>query len=668
MKKIYLLIILFLGIYPFFKNGKLKIINASNLLAQSASTVLQGFLIKQNQEIYGNNGHTFLPTSHGCGCEVREDLTNGTYILHKSTDYHSSPAFQNYLSSSNTTLPPTSNENQGGNTQANWVEIQMQLDMIRSQERTDAISDALNWVLNSTGGNEQTNNPPPCEESMWSISNSRDIFNGTLPPNIYPNATYHGNSNLTCANNFLIGGNIISFNSPHLSNIETYAFAENELKSVKFYNGDIYRRAIDCNVIIETTSISSFSGFCPPSNESSFTMLVNKVASYKYVCFPKINTIGGVFEDFSSYGEVYYGGIVPPNLAGKVFTIPNTHITPAQPGSIVLGINASNAYSCQTLDCANVAGGTANNDNCGACTGGTTGVQPCPPTQCATNVIFNKHPSMLFGIDKFTNSNIPWKSIEQNKSDTLQIQVTPSNKFNTVILKDTPVNIITTSPNSASSAAFNLKITASALPTGVNKIETQIKSNCNIDSTNIKKLNIVSYRLVSKTIAVRLVHSKPNISIGYSGYNSTNVSDVDIINYLNKKTYCQGVVKWTIIRLPAKTVNFDLNKDGKIDTDNWMSAEMSVIRDSCKADIYDVNVFLVDKGSFVGGTGFSDFNQKYVYVHADLSFRPINTIAHEIGHAAFGFSHTPSDSKNVMYDLLKTDNDEFRKNQWDLMR
>ncbi len=388
MKKIYLIIILFLGLYPVLQSGKLLVIQSNKLFAQSAANMLQGFLIQQNNAINiannSNNGHSFQPGNHGCGCQVVEYFGDGTFVNHYSYEYQSTPAFQAYLSSTNTNLPPTSNENQGGNSQVNWNQIQMQLDMIRSQERTDAFSEVLNWILNSTGGNEQTNNLPPCDESMFSISSSRDFFAGTLPPLSYPNAVSLGGTNIACTNKFLVAGNIISFNNPHLTNIENYAFAGNELKSVKFYNGDIYRRAINCEVIVETTTTFSTSSSCGSSNETTYTLLANKIGSYKYVCFPKLTTIGGVFEDFSSSGETYYGGTVPANLSGRVFTLPDSCIKPAQPGNIVLGINSSNTYSCQTLDCAKVANGTASYDNCGACTGGSTGAPPCTQTQSST--------------------------------------------------------------------------------------------------------------------------------------------------------------------------------------------------------------------------------------------------------------------------------------------
>lgn len=126
-----------------------------------------------------------------------------------------------------------------------------------------------------------------------------------------------------------------------------------------------------------------------------------------------------------------------------------------------------------------------------------------------------------------------------------------------------------------------------------------------------------------------------------------DVADIDIKEYL-KKVYKQAVFEFKIKRLPKKTVAFDLNKDGKIDVDSWISKEMQKIIDDCKDKSYDHNIFLVNKPTD-GSTGFMEFNKRYGFVHAGISPFPGNIIAHELGHRAFKLTHTSADKNNVMY-------------------
>jgi hypothetical protein len=292
--------------------------------------------------------------------------------------------------------------------------------------------------------------------------------------------------------------------------------------------------------------------------------------------------------------------------------------------------------------------------------GGTNNPPPCP-----TSVTYAEDPTQKYGFDNYTNAAVPWKSVEQNQSDKLKVTITPATSYSTVFFNSADATKVTVTPANATSAAFDLTATSA---TGLNKVDTEIQANCgSATGVNVSKFNVASYTLVTKTVAVILVHSQGD-GAGYAGFNSTDVSDADIENFLNNTCYNQGVVKWTITRKAAKVVNFDLNKDGKIDTDTWMTAEMAKVRDEAKYDTYDLNVFLVDNGSFVGGTGFADFGQRYVYVHANLSSRPVSTIAHEMGHAGFSFPHSPvADTENIMYESSSTTKYRLRKNQWDAM-
>jgi hypothetical protein len=153
-----------------------------------------------------------------------------------------------------------------------------------------------------------------------------------------------------------------------------------------------------------------------------------------------------------------------------------------------------------------------------------------------------------------------------------------------------------------------------------------------------------------------------NTDAATANINSTDVAAADITSYLNTKVYNQAVFEFQVTKLAAKTVRFDLNRDGKIDVDAWMSDEMKAVRDAGDDPGFDYIVFLVDNPSD-GSLGFMSFNQKYGFVHADMG-NATNTIAHELGHGAFGLAHTPADGDNLMHPTNPAPW-RLRKAQWD---
>ncbi len=265
--------------------------------------------------------------------------------------------------------------------------------------------------------------------------------------------------------------------------------------------------------------------------------------------------------------------------------------------------------------------------------------------ECPTKVEF-KEDNTKYGFDDHTSATVSWKSLEAGKSDTIMAKITPAAKYNNVKFTSTDTSKVIISPAKAGSGAQVVQAQ------GIANGESEIKASC--DGSILGKIKVKTYIKRTKTIAVRLVHEK--------NYNSTDVADAVIKSYL-KKVYDQAVFEFKVTRLPAKTVVFDLNGDGKLDDDNWMTVEMQRIRDACKDTKYDYNIFLVDNPSF-GGAGFMDFNQRYGFVYVDVGVAE-KTIAHELGHGAFGLMHTPSDSDNIMYSSYSDAKWRLRKAQWD---
>lgn len=286
----------------------------------------------------------------------------------------------------------------------------------------------------------------------------------------------------------------------------------------------------------------------------------------------------------------------------------------------------------------------------GACPPGSTA--PCP-LDCPTKVEFKEHSSTAYGFDGFTDAAVPWKSVEKGKTDKVVAEITPSAKFANAAFKSSDTAKVTVSPAAAASATQEVTVT------GVDNGESTVSGTCG--GSELGKMKVKTYTKKTKTVAVRLVHSKS--ATGYAGYTSTDIADATITSFL-KKVYDQAVFEFALTRLSAKTVYFDINKDSKVDVGSWMSAEMRKIRDACKDDSYDYNIFLVDNPSD-GSFGFMDFNQRYGFVHPGGMTNPQKSFAHELGHGAFGMTHETTDSNNNMSQGDSADKWRLRKHQWD---
>jgi hypothetical protein len=271
-------------------------------------------------------------------------------------------------------------------------------------------------------------------------------------------------------------------------------------------------------------------------------------------------------------------------------------------------------------------------------------VQPCQ--QCPTKVIFQEH-GKKYGFDDYTANTFPRISVEKGQKDTVDALITPSTCAAKTDFKSLATGTASVSPAKATSGKELLTLTGAAVG------KAEIQATCS--GATLSKLETKVYTRKRKTVAVRLVHEK--------NYKSTNVSDAVLKAFL-KKVYDQAVFEFMLTRLPEMTVQFDLDKDGKVDVNSWMSAEMAVIRDKCKDDSYDYNIFLVDNPSD-GSFGFMDYHQKYGYVHADSTSTPEKSFAHELGHGAFGLTHTVPDTNNIMSQGTGTFKWRLRHDQWD---
>ncbi|HEX8411808.1 MAG TPA: fibronectin type III domain-containing protein [Thermoanaerobaculia bacterium] len=269
------------------------------------------------------------------------------------------------------------------------------------------------------------------------------------------------------------------------------------------------------------------------------------------------------------------------------------------------------------------------------------------------SIVFQEHGSS-YGYDQYTDATHPWKSVEAGKSDSVRAVITPSAPYKVVSFASASSSQVSVSPSTPSSASQVLS-NQGGTSRGTARINVRAHGN------DLGYYSGAVYRKIQRTVAVTLVHEQDTDGKGANqGYSSVDISDSLIISDL-QRVYKQAVIEWTVVRRAACTVNFDLNNDGKIDVNTWMSAEMQKIRDICGSS-HQYNIFLVSKPSD-GSSGFMQANQKYGFVHVENG--NAKTVGHELGHGSGGLSHTPSDSENIMYNYSSSTKWRLRKGQWD---
>lgn len=101
---------------------------------------------------------------------------------------------------------------------------------------------------------------------------------------------------------------------------------------------------------------------------------------------------------------------------------------------------------------------------------------------------------------------------------------------------------------------------------------------------------------------------------------------------------------------------------------------MQSIKDACKDDNFDANIFIVSNPNSTTVAGKMDFRQKYGFVFPNSSNTNFYaTLAHELGHGIFSLQHTEFSDKtdninNIMlHPNIGNNYPKLRKWQWDLI-
>ena len=293
-----------------------------------------------------------------------------------------------------------------------------------------------------------------------------------------------------------------------------------------------------------------------------------------------------------------------------------------------------------------------------------TPVAPCP-IECPTKVEFSPL-GKKWGWDDLTDAAVPWMSIENGKSDTVKAKskdAAHSGRMCNVIYKSSDDSIVDVTPKNGTSDSETLTLTGKKVG------EVTITASCK--GSEVGKFKVASYDLVKKKIAITLIHEK--------NYTSTDIADATAQDFCTK-VYKQAVVEIALVRKPAQTVEFDLDKDGEIAVSGaWPGPELKKIIDTASAAGVDFNQFMVDNpdDNSLGWSGFSNAEKAGV-AHVKAKGRGDAvaiemTIAHETGHGLFGLkhpwdeavaAHLKTDADNVMSQGDSTSKNKLRYFQW----
>jgi hypothetical protein len=143
---------------------------------------------------------------------------------------------------------------------------------------------------------------------------------------------------------------------------------------------------------------------------------------------------------------------------------------------------------------------------------------------------------------------------------------------------------------------------------------------------------------------------------------------------LNSVVYNQACASWNdVIELDFEYVNYDLNRDGKLECPGGSgssgSEEMWVIIDAFNNptdEYYDFFIVKDPSDSNLGGLAPKGYGFGFVF-RTDNPCQMV-TFAHELGHACFSFDELYSDSENIMYKYYNSTKRFLYKDQWDTIQ
>ncbi|GHT19911.1 hypothetical protein AGMMS4957_05280 [Bacteroidia bacterium] len=269
-------------------------------------------------------------------------------------------------------------------------------------------------------------------------------------------------------------------------------------------------------------------------------------------------------------------------------------------------------------------------------------------------------------------AGLPWKSLQVNgMPDIVRVKVLPigAEKAVKFVSSNSSVQVASFVPETNNNIWHTLSISATSI--GESELIPQI-GHFSAEAVQLKIRGLSNQP--PKTLAIVTIHS--------TNHQSTDISAMmtldELKDYLNKTAYNQANIEWDVTQLPADSINYDIDGDGKIDVQgDFPSNEVQIIINKYRYAAYNYILFIVDnpnKNIF----GKMGMNQKFGVIHVDRhtsKHQLQNTIAHELGHGAFELKHPFQDATMPSYNRGKDtnnfmdyyDGDKIRKYQWDII-
>lgn len=344
MKRILLIILLYFGVFPYFKDSTLQILGVQKSYSQT-QTVAQK-LVAYYQ--YMNPDYRVVDLQYDCQCAVLvRDIATGDYFPVFGTPewIGNNYGFQEYLVEHvNDPLP----EPQLSNDPVEDEYLESLMDFLEDfqdfQDRAAAIADAMDDFWENMGSASEMGNPEAPVECLYGEAM---YYGETEKVVVYNNSVLA--SSLPCANSFLlVTKRIIHFTPAQQARIARYNFNGSTLVSIVDNSGVTYTNSLEAEV-------GEADYKCSPDGIQHYSPMYVKRTynSYRFIAFDRLRANPTLAEYYNAQLKVWFG--VPYSNMDYCIEVPELNTEDAQVGSVVIGSTANGVLYCETLTAEDVA-------------------------------------------------------------------------------------------------------------------------------------------------------------------------------------------------------------------------------------------------------------------------------------------------------------------------
>jgi A nuclease of the HNH/ENDO VII superfamily with conserved WHH len=384
MKKLIICCVLFFGIAPVWKNNTLQLFNVAHADGQVGTQQQQIMTSFLWQYTYANNNNvvSIMPTQN-IGNSVTVFGPNYTILaIHTFPQMNASSQgftdfYNNAVNGNNNNDPfdagnNNNNPDAASNNEQEWADLDNLLMSLQAQREWENQQEYNLFFNEFAFGYENTGSGPSCAQVTYESYTEYTYTEAYTQSSVTssPNTAIPG-AGLPCANKFLLGGKIISFNPTQQSGITGVNFTGTAIGSIQTSSGE-YATSIRYDVTTASTYVNSTvvcSGGTGSSSTGTFINTKNENVFYnprpyiKFVNFDALNSlalsalpagvekIGGI--DVNTNGDIVGYKNLPHDLPGFTIGIDIANITSAAVNDMVVGRkrhgDGTFSYYCITL-------------------------------------------------------------------------------------------------------------------------------------------------------------------------------------------------------------------------------------------------------------------------------------------------------------------------------